>query len=123
MAVQEMARSGVKLAGAVSVHGSLQTHQPAAPGAIQAKILVCHGALDPHVPMAHVNAFADEMKQAGADWQLILYGGAVHGFTSQVASANPGVAYDARADARSTVAINDFLAELFGPPEPGNPVR
>jgi dienelactone hydrolase len=123
MAVLEMARSGVKLAGAVSVHGSLQTHQPAAPGAILAKILVCHGALDPHVPMAHVNAFADEMKQAGADWQLILYGGAVHGFTSQVASANPGVAYDARADARSTVAINDFLAELFGPPEPGNPVR
>jgi dienelactone hydrolase len=120
MAVLEMARSGVQLAGVVSVHGSLLTLQPAAPSAIKARILVCHGALDPHVPMAHVNAFADEMKQAGADWQLVMYGTAAHGFTSKVASANPGVAYDAAADARSTVAINDFFAELFGQPEPGN---
>lgn len=114
MTVLQMARSGMKLAGVVSVHGSLATVQPAKAGDMQAKVLVCHGALDPHVPMPHVAAFADEMKEAGADWQLIIYGGALHGFTHQGPSPFPGVAYNAAADARSTIAINAFFAELFG---------
>src|SRR5262249_30017401 len=50
MAVLELARGGLELKGVVSVHGSLATSRPAKPGAIKAKILVCHGALDPHVP-------------------------------------------------------------------------
>lgn len=113
MTVLQMARSGMDLAAAVSVHGSLATVQPATAGSIKAKILVCHGALDPHVPMAHVTSFVDEMKGAGADWQLIMYGGALHGFTHPAPSPFPGVAYNAAADARSTIAINDFFAELF----------
>ena len=76
-----MARAGAGLAGVVSVHGSLATPAPADPGAVRARVLVCHGARDPHVPLTHVTAFAEEMDQAGADWQLIMYGGAVHGFT------------------------------------------
>jgi dienelactone hydrolase len=65
--------------------------------------------------MAQVTGFADEMKQAGADWQLNVYGGAMHGFTYQAASGTPGVAYHAAADIRSTVAITDFFVEMFGP--------
>jgi dienelactone hydrolase len=114
MTVLQMARSGMKLAGVVSVHGSLATTEPAEAGSIKARILVCHGALDPHVPMAHVDAFVEEMKQAGVDWQLILYGEAVHGFTHKGTVRNPGMAYNAAADQRSTIAINDFFAELFG---------
>jgi dienelactone hydrolase len=109
-----MARNGVGLAAAVSVHGSLATTVPAEAGSIKAKILVCHGALDPHVPVAHVDAFVEEMKRAGVDWQLIMYGEAVHGFTHKGAARNPGVAYNAAADQRSTIAINDFFAEVFG---------
>jgi dienelactone hydrolase len=116
MTVLQMARSGTEFAGVVSVHGTLATKEPAQPGVIRAKILVCHGALDPHVPMPQVTQFADEMQQAGADWQLILYGGAMHGFTYHGASALPGSAYNAAADARSTVAIREFFTELFGPP-------
>lgn len=116
MTVLQMARCGMDLAAVVSVHGSLATVRPATAGSIKAKTLVCHGALDPHVPMPHVNAFVDEMKEAGADWQLIIYGGALHGFTHQAPSPFPGVAYNAVADARSTVAINDFFVEIFGPP-------
>ena len=115
MTVLQMARAGMNFAGVVSVHGSLATVQPAKAGAIKAKILVCHGALDPHVPMAHVTAFADEMKEAGSDWQLIMYGGAMHGFTHQAPSPFPGVAYNAVADARSAIAIKEFFTELFGP--------
>jgi len=48
-------------------------------------VLACHGALDPHVPMADVTAFAKEMDRAGADWQLIIYGGAMLGVTHRQA--------------------------------------
>jgi dienelactone hydrolase len=114
MVALELARSGADLAGAVSVHGSLSTQKPAPPGAVKAKILVCHGALDPHVPMTQVNAFVQEMNEAGADWQLIVYGSAMHGFTHETGPAVPGVAYHALADARSATAMQSFFMELFG---------
>jgi dienelactone hydrolase len=92
MAALALARSGAHLAGVVSIHGSLATSKPAEPGAIAAKMLACHGALDPHVPMDDVIAFTEEMNRAGADWQLIIYGQAMHGFTHQhaVPGAMPG---------------------------------
>jgi dienelactone hydrolase len=114
MVVLELARSGIGLAGVVSVHGSLATNRPASPGTIKAKLLVCHGALDPHVPTAQVTGFADEMSDAGVDYQLIVYGGAVHGFTHETATGQqPGVAYHALADARSSKAILAFFEEVF----------
>ncbi len=115
MVALSLARAGEPIAGAVSIHGSLATSQRAQPGAVPAKVLACHGALDPHVPAGDVTAFAEEMSAAGADWQLILYGGAVHGFTHAHArpGAIPGVAYDPRADARSFTATSSFLAEIF----------
>ena len=114
MTVLELARSGAELMGAVSVHGTLKTAQRCGSGAVKAKILVCHGALDPHVPMAQVNDFISEMTDAAADWQLIVYGGALHGFTHEGDSPIPGVAYNALADARSGIAIRDFLSEVCG---------
>ena len=114
MTVLELARSGMDIAGVVSVHGSLETSRRAQPGLVKAKILVCHGALDPHVPMAQVSAFAEEMNSAGADWQLILYGGAMHGFTHDGGPHGPGVAYHAESDTRSSRALEQFLTELFG---------
>jgi len=51
MVALELARSGAEIAGAVSVHGSLSTPGFAQSGTVKAKILVCHGALDPHVPL------------------------------------------------------------------------
>ena len=114
MVALELARTGAEIAGVVSVHGSLSTAQPAQTGAVRAKILVCHGALDPHVPITQVNAFVQEMNEAGADWQLIVYGGAMHGFTHENGPPMPGVAYHAVADARSAVAMQNFFGELFG---------
>jgi dienelactone hydrolase len=100
----------------VSIHGSLATSAPAQPGAVTARILACHGAADPHVPPADVAAFAAEMNHAGADWQLVMYGRAQHGFTHQqaVPGAMPGVAYDRLADERSFAAVRAFLAEALG---------
>jgi dienelactone hydrolase len=121
LAVLTLARSGAGLRGVVSIHGSLATARPAEPGALRARVLVCHGALDPHVPMADVVAFTEEMSHAQADWQLIVYGGAVHGFTHEHATpgAAPGVAYDARADQRSFQAVLAFLADVLAPDPAG----
>ncbi len=115
MAALALARSGAPLAGAVSIHGNLATSQSAEPGAVRARVLVCHGARDPHVPLADVTAFAEEMDRAGADWQLIMYGGAQHGFTHRdaAAGATPGVAYSAPADTGSFAATRAFIEEAF----------
>jgi len=118
LAVLTLARSGADLAGVVSMHGSLATAKPAEPGAVRARVLACHGALDPHVPLADVTTFAEEMDHARADWQLIMYGGAMHGFTHEhaIPGAMPGVAYDALADQRSFLAARTFLAEVLNQP-------
>jgi dienelactone hydrolase len=110
--------AGPRLAAVVSIHGSLATSAPAQSGAVTAKILACHGAADPHVPPADVAAFAAEMNHAGADWQLIMYGQAQHGFTHQhaVPGATQGVAYDRLADERSFAAVRAFLAGEFDYP-------
>jgi dienelactone hydrolase len=114
MTVLELARSGAALAGTVSVHGSLETPRPAEPSAVQGKILVCHGALDPHVPMTQVITFTEEMKHAGVDYQLIIYGSARHGFRHETATGQqPGVAYHTLTDARSSAAIGAFFGEIF----------
>ncbi len=114
----ELARSGAELAGVVSFHGSLDAADGlAAPNdGVKAKVLVCHGAIDPHVPPAQVQAFEKEMADAGVDWQLISYGGAVHSFTQKMAGNDPskGSAYDEKADQRSWEAMKAFFAEIFG---------
>lgn len=114
-AVLELARSGANIAGVVSFHGSLTTTLPAAAGKIPAKILVCHGADDPFVPMKDVEGFLSEMRAAGADYQFIAYSGAVHAFTQNEAGNDnsKGAAYNEKADKRSWQAMKDFFAEIF----------
>lgn len=114
MAALELARSGADIAAAISLHGGLKTALPAEPGVLKARVLVCHGALDPHVPAPDVQAFMAEMTNAGADWELQIYGGAQHGFTHDPnAPARPGVAYHHEADRRSGLALATTLREVF----------
>ena len=110
----EMARDGVPLRGVVSFHGALETQSPAEPGTVQAKVLVCHGADDPFVPVEHVNAFEEEMTKAGVDWQVISYGGTVHSFTNPEADGSiEGICYNKQADERSWQAMRAFFDEIF----------
>ena len=88
--------------------------QPAGPSAIKGSVLVCIGADDPWIPPEQRVAFEEEMRGAGADWRMNVYGGAVHSFTNPNAdSSNPALAYDARADARSWRAMLDLFAETL----------
>jgi dienelactone hydrolase len=111
--VLEMARSGVDLDGVVSFHGGLKSALPENKRTIKAKILVCHGADDPHVPAEEVAAFQEEMRQAGADWQFNAYGGAVHSFTNPAADSE-SARYNADAARRSWEAMKIFCREIFG---------
>ncbi len=115
-AALELARSGADLKAVVSFHGGLATTRPAVTGRMKAKVLVCHGALDPFITLDQVNAFANEMQAAAVDWQTILYGGAMHGFTNPAADrmGRPGLAYHKLSDERSWAAMRQFLAETFG---------
>lgn len=109
--VLELARSGARLAGIVTFHGGLHTAAPAAPGAIKTPILVLNGAADESQKAAIV-PFEAEMDRAGADWQFVNFGGAVHCFALETAN-KPGCKYDPRAAKRAYAMMHAFFAERF----------
>jgi dienelactone hydrolase len=113
-AVLELARVGANLRAVVSVHGLLETNRPAEPGAVKARILVCHGDADPLVPREQVMAFWQEMDAAGANWHFHGYGGVKHGFSYEVEGPSTAVAgYDASADRQSWAAMLSFFDEVL----------
>jgi dienelactone hydrolase len=116
--VLNMARQGVDLKGVASFHGGLAAVQPAQPGMVKAKILVLNGADDKFIPPEQIEAFKQEMKTAGADFQFISYPDAVHSFTNPEATAlgkkfNLPLAYNADADQKSWAELKDFLNKIF----------
>jgi dienelactone hydrolase len=113
--VIELARSGADLAGVVSFHGGLNSPTPADGKNIKCKVLACHGADDPHVPAKDLEAFETEMRDAGVDWRLIKYGGAVHSFTdwNSKGANSTGAAYNEKADKRSWEDMKAFFAEVL----------
>ena len=112
----ELARGGADLKAAVGFHAGLGTTRPEDARAITGKVLALIGADDPIVPHEQRRAFEEEMTAGGVDWQLVVYGGAVHSFTNERA-ANidlPGIEYHEPTDRRSWQAMLDLFAEVFG---------
>jgi len=120
--VLNMARAGVEdLRAVVSFHGSLATAQPAQPGAVEAAILVCHGADDPFIPDDQVAAFKQEMEAAGANLTFTAYPGASHSFTSPEADElaerfDMPIGYHEQADRQSWQDMQDFFAKHLATP-------
>ena len=114
LCVLDLARSGADIAGIVSFHGLLNAPSNIHNSVIKAKILVLHGHDDPMVPSEQVLAFQQEMTQAKADWQMIIYGDTMHAFTNPIAN-DPGfgTVYNACADKRSWLAMKNFFSEIF----------
>jgi dienelactone hydrolase len=114
----ELARRGLDLDGIVSFHGSLATQNPAGPGDIKTKVLVCHGAADPFNKPEAVAALKTEMKNANADFTFKEYAGAKHSFTNPDADNfgkkfNLPLEYNAKADKQSWQDMKDFLRKAF----------
>jgi len=113
--VLELARSGAEVRGVVAFHAGLDSPNPSDGRNIKGRVLVCHGANDSSSSAQDVAAFEQEMRENHVDWQMNLYGNAVHGFTNPAADQRgiSGVAYNAEADRRSWQAMEAFLEELF----------
>ncbi|HLZ67163.1 MAG TPA: dienelactone hydrolase family protein [Aliidongia sp.] len=102
----ELARSGADIRAAVGFHTGLGTKAPTAvAGAIKARVLVCIGADDPFIPAGQRAEFETEMRDADANWEMQLYGGAVHSFTNRTAATRIKVRLPRRAPARRCSAI------------------
>lgn len=114
-AVLELARSGADVRGVVTFHGGLDTPTPEDAKNIKGKVLILHGADDPFSPLSTVMDLNKEMKDAGVDYQIVLYSHAVHSFTNPAAGNDnsKGAAYNENADRRSWQAMKGFLAEVF----------
>lgn len=114
LCVLDLARTGADVRGVVSFHG-LFSPDPALEGTpITAKVLALHGWDDPMADPESVRGFASEFTKAGVDWQLHAYGGTMHAFTNRQANdPQMGTVYNPKADARSWMAMTNFLAEIF----------
>lgn len=116
--VLDMARAGMDLKGVVSFHGGLTTNNPAKPGEVHAKILVCHGEKDTFITAEQIMAFKQEMSDAKADLQFITYKDAKHSFTNPEADSyaqkfNIPLGYNAAADKSSWEDMKKFLKSIF----------
>jgi dienelactone hydrolase len=110
-----MARQGVDLDAVVSFHGSIATQQPAAPGAVKARLLVLNGADDGMVSAEQIEAFKKEMTAARAKFEFVNLPHAKHSFTNPDADkvGMPALAYNAEADKASWDAMLKLFAEVF----------
>ncbi len=73
------------------------------------------GEDDPVIPPADRASFIQEMNEAGADWQLHVFGGVGHSYTNREIDAlgYPGFAYNDRADRRAWSLMLALFDELF----------
>jgi dienelactone hydrolase len=114
--VLELARSSADVKAIVGFHPSL--HPSPDSKHIKGSVLMCVGTDDPFVSLEQRLAFEKDMSDGQvADWCLELYGDVGHSFTNPRAGelGMPGIAYDAKADARSWDAMLRLFAETISP--------
>ncbi len=112
----QLAYTGADLGAVATFHAALPTPTAAEAKAVQAEVLVCHGADDKFIPDAAIQAFKKGLDGAGAKYEFVAYPGAVHSFTVADAGkhGNPGMQYNAAADKDSWAKMVAMLARKFG---------
>jgi hypothetical protein len=109
--VLEQARGGADFNAVVVLH--VTNPNPVAPGTpcnIKGRVLAIHGSADPITPKSTMDAFEDELTQAKIDWQVVMFGGAVHSFCDPTANAGP-TRYDEKLCRQSYRLMRDFFDE------------
>ena len=112
----ELARAGRELAAVVGFHSGLASKAPAQPGQVKARVLACIGGDDPMISAEQRHAFEEEMRAAGADWQLHVYGNTVHSFTNREAAKRnmpDAIRYSPEADTRSWSSMQELFNEVL----------
>jgi len=107
----EQARSGADFKAVVVFH--VTNPNPVVAGTpcnIKGRVLAIHGSADPITPKPMIDALEDEFTTAKVDWQLMMFGGAVHSFCDPTANAGP-TRYDEKLCRKSYMLMRDFFAE------------
>ncbi|AWL39525.1 MULTISPECIES: dienelactone hydrolase family protein [unclassified Streptomyces] len=107
----ELGRDGVDLR-AIGTVNAVTTGRPGEAARIRCPVWAGVGSEDPIMPAAQRDAFAAEMRAAGVDWRLVVYGGALHAFHHPPVDQTvlPGVGHHpqhARRAWRDVVALLD----------------
>ena len=122
LCVYELLCSGAKIDAAISFHGvfadEFDSHHaklaPIAAG-VKGQLLLLHGDLDPMVSQEDLARLRRNLTEKEVDWQLHIFGGAMHAFTNPMAQ-NPeaGTVYHPSACQRAfELADAHFAASLL----------
>lgn len=111
----ELAMTGADLKGLVAFHGGLSFPPNEDAKSMKCAVLICQGGEDPFVPEDQLAHLWTLMKDAKLNYQVNIYGGAVHGFTNPANGSDnsKGLAYNERAAKRSWRDAENFLKEIF----------
>jgi dienelactone hydrolase len=111
--VLEQARAGTDFKATVVFH--VTNPNPVVSGTpcnIKGRVLAIHGSEDPVTPKPMMDAFEEELTKAKVDWQVMMFGGAVHSFCDPTANAGP-TRYDEKLCRKSYMLMRDFFAETL----------
>jgi dienelactone hydrolase len=110
----EQARTGADFKAVVVYHVTNPNPVKAGtPCNIKGRVLALHGADDPVTPKPAMDTFEKELTDAKIDWQVMMFGGAVHSFCDPTSNAGPS-RYDEKLCRKSYAMTRDFLAETWG---------
>jgi dienelactone hydrolase len=104
----ELAETGAPIVGTVTIHGSFRDFKHEAAKNIHGRVLILHGAEDPVAPLTEVNLLVQDLRDAKTPWQLELYSGTKHGFSTP---KNPD---EERANSQSQGSMARFFKDVFG---------
>ena len=104
----EFGSTGVPLAANVSIHGSFRDHEKGWAKNAKGMYLILHGAEDEGYPLTAVDQVVQELRGAKVPFQLEVYSGTGHGFSTPKNKA------EERANAQSIASTGRTLKELFG---------
>ena len=104
----EFGSTGAPLVANVSIHGSFRDHAAGWAKNAKGMFLILHGAEDEGYPLPVVDKVVQELRGAKVPFQLEVYSGTGHGFSTPKNKA------EERANAQSIASTGRTLKELFG---------
>ncbi len=104
----ELGSTGAPLVANVSIHGSFRDHAAGWAKGAKGMFLILHGAEDQGFPLTTVDKVVQELRAEKVPFQLEVYSGTGHGFSTPKNKA------EERANAQSIASTSRTLKELFG---------
>jgi dienelactone hydrolase len=104
----EFGATGAPLTANVAIHGSFREREPGWASNVKGMYLILHGADDAGYPLTTVNGVIQDLRAAKVPFELEVYSGTGHGFSTPKNSA------EERANAQSIATTARTLKELFG---------